>query len=131
MMRNKCYAHRLGNCSGGSSREHYISDGLLKSIGSTLEISGLSWLQGKTKKLPSSALTSKILCKHHNNMLAELDSEAIKFFNTLLRFDKELSKVNLKDNDETFFRFSDGTLAYKALPKSSQQRELKYQASEC
>lgn len=92
--KNKCYAHSFENCSGGISREHYISSGVLKLIGRSIDVSGHSWLKGKTKKLSPSALTSKILCRHHNNQLSNLDDIAIDLFGTLKRFDQELGSDN-------------------------------------
>lgn len=49
MARRKCQASHLGSCSDKISREHYVSENLLKEI-SNLEASGLKWLKGEVKK---------------------------------------------------------------------------------
>lgn len=97
---NRCYAFSLNNCSGKISGEHPISSGILNIIGDTFQVSGLSWLQGKTKTLQAAALKSNILCSHHNNVLHQLDDMAISIFSTLKRFDEELRPNNLIKNEK-------------------------------
>jgi hypothetical protein len=103
MPENRCYAYSLGDCSPEMSREHYISYGVLKLIGNSLEISGFPWLQGEIKKLPPIALASRILCKHHNNVLSKLDSIAISFFSTFQHFNKGLGETKFIKNEEKTF----------------------------
>lgn len=102
-LNNRCYASSLNNCSGKVTREHYISSGILNLIGNRLQTKGFSWLKGSVKNLCSKALTSNILCEHHNNVLSELDDTAISFFSTLQRFDKELGINNLTKNEKQIF----------------------------
>jgi hypothetical protein len=84
-----CYAYHLGSCSDIISREHYISEALLKEF-SDLEVSGFKWLNGETKKISTASLTSKILCSYHNSKLSSLDAEIVSIFRDF----KELSDLN-------------------------------------
>ena len=99
MIGRNCYALQLGNCKGPLSLEHYISYRLLKIIGDTLEISGPPWLKGQTKKVFIKKLGSKILCSHHNNILSELDEEAILFFKALKKYDQVLGNLSSQKNE--------------------------------
>ncbi len=85
----KCYASRLGNCKGGISREHFISEGILKTF-EDLHIQGLPFLNGERKKLSAASLASNCLCEFHNSFLHTLDDVAIAVFEKL---------VNLFDGD--------------------------------
>lgn len=94
----RCYANSLGGCSSILSREHYISSGVLKCIGRKIQVSGPSWTKGKEKTIGIESLTSKILCSHHNSILAPLDNTAILLFSTIKRFNHELDQ-NITDNE--------------------------------
>lgn len=72
----ECWAFSLGNCSGGSSREHYISDGILD--GRTVNAFGLEWCKDKPKTIGIASATARILCKTHNEALSPFDAEAAK-----------------------------------------------------
>ena len=74
----ECYAHRVGGCEGKMSREHPLSDSVLRQIGDTISIQGFPWLgQGERKNLPVSALAARMLCKGHNSKLSPLDSRVL------------------------------------------------------
>ncbi len=92
---DKCYANHLGSCSDKISKEHYISEALLKEI-NNLEVSGFKWLKGETKKLPTAALTSKILCTNHNSKLSGLDAQIVNIFKEFKEF-SDTSLVPLKN----------------------------------
>ncbi len=83
-----CYAACLGDCGSMLSREHYISESLLRHLNRNkdLTIGGLSWMGGETKVLPPDALASKMLCDRHNSALASLDDIAVHLFRA---FDEE------------------------------------------
>src|SRR5437763_15227957 len=68
----------LGGCSNIQSREHYLSQGLWDS--DSITIKGL-WEEERTVGLDS--LTTKNLCKSHNELLSPLDSAAKKLFSTM------------------------------------------------
>lgn len=78
----KCYAGLLADCGSRRSREHYISESLLRHLNRTndLRVSGLPWLEDKEKVLPPGALVSRILCERHNSALSPLDAIAVRLF---------------------------------------------------
>lgn len=68
-----CYAAALKDCDGGPlTREHYISKNLLLRFGNKFTVEGLSW-SDSPRELTEKAMTAKVLCKRHNNMLDPLD----------------------------------------------------------
>lgn len=89
-MPRKCYARALGNCSPGLSREHYISRAVLKDIGGEKAV----WLEGLQHQNPGvhslNSLTSKILCRDHNNALSDLDSTGAAVARTLRHYQTAL-----------------------------------------
>jgi hypothetical protein len=74
----KCWAKVLGDCSGGQTREHYISKNIWTNPMVTVE--GL-WAEPRTLRVES--LTVRSLCKTHNEGLSELDSMAGDVFRRL------------------------------------------------
>jgi len=74
--RVECWANSLGNCGGGRSREHYISDGIFD--GATVTAYGLPWCKNKPVTIGLASATSKILCRAHNEALSPFDAEAAK-----------------------------------------------------
>jgi hypothetical protein len=85
---DECYAASLADCESKLSREHYISEALLKHLNRTndLRVSGLAWTGTEYRVLPPRALASKILCERHNSALSGLDALAVRFFGA---FDEE------------------------------------------
>ncbi len=73
----ECWASSLKNCGGGTSREHYISDGILD--GRVVSAFGLEWCKDAPKTIGVARATAKILCKTHNEALSAFDAEAAKF----------------------------------------------------
>lgn len=95
-MAKRCFLRGEGPCSGGMSREHYISRSLLQFIAgsrNTIDVSGLPWQDAENESIGIAALQSKILCQHHNSNLTHLDSAALKFFQSLHNIDKDPSLV--------------------------------------
>lgn len=82
----RCYARLLGNCSARLSREHYVSAAVLRLLGEEHTISNASWLAPgqRSNPLPVGALSSRILCEHHNSSLSDLDNSAKSFFDEIL-----------------------------------------------
>src|SRR5690242_17613456 len=63
-----CYAAALADCSNDLSREHYISNALLKrlSIDGKVTVDGFPWQDsGATSKVPPASLTGRVLCRRH------------------------------------------------------------------
>jgi hypothetical protein len=71
----KCWAKSMGNCSEEQSGEHYLSRGLFTA--QTVIVGGFSWLKDGPKELPVARVITNCLCKRHNELLSELDKEAI------------------------------------------------------
>jgi len=66
----------LGDCAGGVSREHPITDGIFD--GEIITVFGLSWCKTEPKTIGLSAAVAKVLCRRHNSALSPYDSKASK-----------------------------------------------------
>jgi hypothetical protein len=78
-----CYAAELVDCSENLSREHFISQGILRvlSRNGKVKIYGFRWQEENTTlELPTSTVSSRILCTRHNNALSGLDAMALRLF---------------------------------------------------
>jgi hypothetical protein len=64
-----CWANCLGDCGGGISHEHYVSECVFPS--QSIFVQGLDFCRDSPKKLRSESLTAKILCVNHNSRLGE------------------------------------------------------------
>lgn len=94
----KCWASCLENCDEIQSREHYVSQGLWDEKQITIE--GFNWLDGQSRTIPISNLTSKILCKTHNERLSTCDAEAIRLFKVFEEIHKlQNIRSRLKSNN--------------------------------
>lgn len=79
-----CYAVRLGDCMGGNSSEHYISRSVLEILAKAIQVSGFPWQESdEPMEIGIGALTSKILCRHHNSKLSPLDETGMQFVRAL------------------------------------------------
>jgi hypothetical protein len=94
-----CWANSLGDCGGGISREHYVSECVFPS--QSIFVQGLDFCLDKPKQLRSETLTAKILCVNHNSRLGEtVDWVAGNAFGVLRSFTalrnerSELPKLN-------------------------------------
>lgn len=85
----KCWAAKLGNCCGTISKEHLISSCLYDQ--EAITVKGLSWCKDNECTIGLDSLTSKILCKQHNNDLSEVDIGGAAAFNTLKKMKHQLS----------------------------------------
>ena len=83
---DECWAAPLGNCGGGTSREHLVSECVFPN--QTIFVKGLDWCLNEPKEVRIERLTAKILCKDHNSALSELDSEAGRAFDTIREFSR-------------------------------------------
>jgi hypothetical protein len=88
----KCFLHGFGTCSEKITKEHYISDTVLRAFSGegNFQIGGLAWQKEKMalQDIGISSLTSKILCKNHNSQLSPLDEEAGRFVRHVIAVDK-------------------------------------------
>lgn len=100
----KCYAAAFSDCSNSISREHYITEGVLKLIGDPITVGGFPWQGGKERTVGTKALTSKILCERHNSALSSLDQVGIRFFDELrvTRFERPSSEVIVCEQTSLF-----------------------------
>ncbi|SHN40551.1 hypothetical protein SAMN05192549_11112 [Duganella sacchari] len=80
-MANECWAASRGDCTGKISREHVVSKCLF--ITPKVQVQGYSWCKHEPKVVGIEAITSKILCKGHNNSLTDLDAAAGHAFNAI------------------------------------------------
>jgi hypothetical protein len=87
-----CFLEGYGPCDGKISREHYISENLLRAMSSTgsINIGGLPWQPDRQlQSIGISSLQSKILCERHNSGLTDLDQVAGRLYSTLDAADKK------------------------------------------
>jgi len=100
---DRCYLKSTLDCGGNISREHYISEGVLKQLNenNVLQADGLLWIDG-TANLPTSAFTSKILCEKHNSLLSMFDDTAIKFFKLLTEFENAFKDPHAVPKSEVY-----------------------------
>lgn len=97
-----CWAHSLGNCAGGISREHYVSKSLFPD--GKVTIAGFKWLNGEHKTFQVQSIGANILCRYHNTALSELDAEIDNFGQILdnieinKSFLKRLNAISVKPN---------------------------------
>jgi hypothetical protein len=78
-----CYMNWTRNCCHTMSREHFVSESVLKLIGEKyVTVSGAPWqAEGETKPLPINELVAKdLLCVRHNSAMSPLDTAAGTFF---------------------------------------------------
>jgi hypothetical protein len=82
----ECYAHDLHDCSHKMSKEHFLSQAVIRLFDTrSITVGGAAWLnEGEEKTISRSGLLSKMLCDRHNAALSGLDSLAAKFFSVAL-----------------------------------------------
>jgi len=74
-----CWASSLGDCSGGITREHLVTESVF--AGKEISVNGLPWCRTKTVIMLPTNLTANILCQHHNNGLSSVDEAGLAAFN--------------------------------------------------
>jgi hypothetical protein len=84
-----CYLGSLGSCGEKASREHLVSQSVLKVIQKEkLRVQGLPWQEpGIWMEIGLQTLTSHCLCRTHNSALSPLDSAGAQFFAELEKAD--------------------------------------------
>jgi hypothetical protein len=68
-MSRECWAKSLGDCGGGISREHSLSQCVYPD--QKVIVSGFDFCNGESKEIHINSLTAKILCKDHNTRLGQ------------------------------------------------------------
>jgi hypothetical protein len=76
-MMKRCWAESLGDCEGGISKEHYITEGMWKN--KAVVVCGFDWCK-EPVEIRIEELSKRMLCRSHNWRLSALDSEAIRAF---------------------------------------------------
>jgi hypothetical protein len=91
-----CYLKEQGGCSSKMSREHYVSEAVLKAIvpNRDITIGGLAWQEPNTLQgIGIGSLQSKVLCTTHNSMLSPLDTVAGNLVDAIVAADKNPTKL--------------------------------------
>jgi len=86
----ECWASCLGDCDGGISAEHIVSQSLFQS--KTVNVRGFHWCKDHSKTISLASLTKNALCRHHNAVLSPVDSagsHAFDVFRTATRLNNE------------------------------------------
>jgi hypothetical protein len=96
---DKCWAACLGDCEGGMSGEHIVSQSLFKS--EYVDVSGFHWCKGEVKRVGLASLTKNALCRKHNSSLSQLDSVAAHAFD-VLRNQTKLSNDRAKNPNQKY-----------------------------
>jgi hypothetical protein len=68
-MAHECWAKTLGDCGGGISREHSISECVYPD--QKVIVSGFDFCKDAPKEMHINSLTAKILCRDHNSRLGQ------------------------------------------------------------
>jgi hypothetical protein len=79
-----CWAAAIGNCGGGISREHYVSECVFPD--QSIFVKGLDFCLNEPRELRIESLTAKILCKDHNSGFSDLDAAAGEAFAAMRDF---------------------------------------------
>ena len=79
-----CYARELGGCSRQISKEHYVSDAILRQVSlgeSRVLVRNLQFQNPNTQeRLGISSLVAKVLCSKHNSDLSDFDVAGLSLF---------------------------------------------------
>src|SRR6266404_892642 len=88
-----CYLSQTNSCRTKLSREHLVSETVLKVIKKDqLSVSGLPWLPaGESKQIGLNDLVTKCLCDFHNSALSPLDAAGGQFFDAIQTADMNRS----------------------------------------
>jgi hypothetical protein len=77
---SQCWAHCLGDCDGGMSQEHLVSECLFEG---DINVKGLPWCKDAHRTMRIETLTGRLLCRYHNHALSEVDEAAKHTLDTL------------------------------------------------
>lgn len=99
----ECYAGQLGDCSTQISKEHYVSDAILRlvSLGeSSVLVRNLKFQPPETLEPRGiSNLVAKILCRNHNSSLSRFDSAGESLFSGMDQIDSAAGKRDVPNGE--------------------------------
>lgn len=124
----KCYAKAFGDCSFKVSKEHFVSESVLKLLPlKDMTLTGAPFLQGGSMRASPAAMSSKVLCERHNNALSSLDSRARQFFGVALAgSEQEFGVICGTDLERWMLKFMCGLIASgQALARDGTQIEAR------
>jgi hypothetical protein len=81
-----CWAESLADCSDKLTREHIVSEGMFPD--QVLRVKGMPWCLDEFKEISINNFVKKVLCKHHNESLTDVDQagrSAMKVFRDEIR----------------------------------------------
>jgi hypothetical protein len=78
---SQCWANCLGDCDGGMSQEHLVSECLFEE--GDINVMGLPWCKDAPKQMRIETLTDNILCRRHNTTLSKVDSASKQTLDTI------------------------------------------------
>jgi hypothetical protein len=91
-----CYAGQLGDCSPQISKEHYVSDGVLRAVAqgnSEVLVRNLAFQRGGTLEAKEiNSLVAKVLCEKHNSELSSFDVAGLSLFSAMDQIDSAAGK---------------------------------------
>jgi len=93
-----CYANVDCDCSCDISKEHYISEVLLRRIqlNGLSKVAGLAWQMPQTfDRIPTKDFAANILCERHNRRLSRLDNMIGGFADAIRDVDRGARKLNI------------------------------------
>jgi hypothetical protein len=93
-----CYASQLEDCSRDLSKEHFVSESILKLLAPSGEVTvaGLNWQStGETKSVPIATFASRVTCRRHNQALSPLDSTMAAVVSAIRLADPGCSDVSV------------------------------------
>lgn len=80
----RCYMGPTANCSDALSREHYVSETILRRF-DNISVSGMPWQGIDDHKIyPAKALTANVLCTRHNSALSPIDDMGGRAFDAFV-----------------------------------------------
>ncbi len=80
----ECWAACLGDCRGGISKEHYISQAV--SGTGSIAVRGFPWCRDEVTVVPVASFARNMLCEGHNSALSPIDTAGGNAFAALRRF---------------------------------------------
>lgn len=80
----RCFARPLRDCCDELTREHFVSQAVLKHFDAEATVAGgFRWQPAPETDVVPDQLSAKVLCKRHNNALDPLDTAAGRLFGIL------------------------------------------------
>lgn len=110
----KCYARALADCSAEITREHYVSNAVLKLLPlKEMQIHNAPFLApGQVIGASQASMPSKVLCGRHNAALSPLDVVGQRFFEVALaKTDQTYSVMRGIELERWMLKFMCGFLA--------------------